>query len=160
MAVTLVAVLVSLAFWGYEPVKEKAFSVICISKIKSIHSGLTASLSDNGIWPQAPNLAPEALDEWWINTLKPYGVTQKTWICPTMKQLASANGDTTSALKSSYVIARFDDKPNSAYKYQTQPWLIEKADFHRNGPNVCFPDGSVQSLESILNKKNQINENK
>jgi hypothetical protein len=44
----------------------------------------------------------------------------------------------------------FPAQPGSATQWATHPWLIERANVHRDGPHICFPDGSIKSFNKIL----------
>ena len=148
----ILSLLVSLAFLSYQPVMNAAQSMLCISRMRSLHAGLSANLADAGSWPQPPEaLNEQSLEDWWINQLLPYGISPKSWLCPTAKQIFAK--DPNSSTKSSYAVSCFDKSPPAPYKWALQPWIIEVAGVHADGPNVCFPDGSIKNLNSLLKKK-------
>jgi prepilin-type processing-associated H-X9-DG protein len=35
------------------------------------------------------------------------------------------------------------------YKYP-QPWLIEIGNMHGHGANICFPDGSIRTMNDVI----------
>lgn len=49
-----------------------------------------------------------------------------------------------------YTPTMFDDKPGTARRWPTQPWLIERADAHGNGALICFTDGSIKPFNKVL----------
>ena len=146
------SILVSLAVLSYQPVMNAAQSMLCISRMRTLHSGLSDKLVDSGSWPQPPEaLNEQSLEDWWIKQLLPYGITPNTWLCPTAKNFfADAPNSST---KSSYVVSSFDKSPTAPYKWALQPWMIEVVGVHPDGPHVCFPDGSIKNLNSLLKAK-------
>lgn len=152
VSISIISILVTLAFYGYEPILNKAQSVLCMSQMRSIHAALAANLADKGTWPQ-PQENSDANEQaaWWMDQLAPYGISQKTWICPTAKKLI-ANQQSSGGAKSSYAVSLFDKGPAAPFRWPTQPWLVEGVGVHPNGPHVCFPDGSIHSLNSLLNR--------
>ena len=109
------------------------------------------------VWPQIPETVlddeSEQSDkeaEWWFDTLKDYDVPKKTWICPgdnDRKKILEAED----IHVSTYTITQFDDIPNTAYRWK-QPWVVEDGDMHGRGkgPNMIFPDGSIQKGMSLM----------
>ena len=150
MAVGILVVLAGLLGANYDRIIASAQQVICASNMRSIHTALNLYLQDNkDIWPQAPDLEQEK--EWqafWLKTLAPYGVGERTWLCPAIRSFTRRNGE--NAPKIHYAPSVFDDKPGIARRWPTQPWLIERADVHGQGPLICFPDGSIESLHKVL----------
>jgi type II secretory pathway pseudopilin PulG len=151
-SLAILSLLISLAFISYQPAMNAAQSMLCISRMRSLHTGLSANLADSGSWPQPPEaLNEESLENWWINQLLPYGITPKTWLCPTAKKIF--DNDPNSSTKSSYAVSRFDTSPRAPFKWALQPWMIEVVGVHSDGPHVCFPDGSIKNLNSLLKAK-------
>ena len=99
-------------------------------------------------WPQGPGANDPAWTAFWISTLAPYGITERTWQCPTIRGHMKASDQNEIGIH--YVPTMFDPTPNIANRWTTQPWLVEIADAHGNGPLICFPDGSVKSLGKVL----------
>ena len=86
----------------------------------------------------------------WINSL-PMGSLKKLGFALLQKKLI-ANQQSSGGAKSSYAVSLFDKGPAAPYRWPTQPWLVEGVGVHPNGPHVCFPDGSIHSLNSLLNR--------
>lgn len=146
------AFLISLALANYNPILHSAQSMLCLSRMRALHSGLSANMADSGFWPQPPEfLNEQSLEDWWIGQLSPYGITQKTWLCPTTPKNSAI--DSNSSTKSSYAVSNFDKSPTAPYKWALQPWIIEFAGIHSDGPHICFPDGSIKNLNSLLKGK-------
>jgi prepilin-type N-terminal cleavage/methylation domain-containing protein len=152
ISISIVSILITLVFYGYEPILNKAQSVLCMSQMRSIHAALAANLADKGTWPQPPeNSDANEQAAWWMDQLAPYGISPKTWICPTAKKLTGIQ-QSSEIPKSTYAVSLFDKGPAAPYRWPTQPWLVEGAGDHPNGPHICFPDGSIQSLNRLLNR--------
>ena len=106
------------------------------------------------MWPQEPedSSSEQIISEnWWLAELAPYGAPPEVWLCPTIKRISALTKDK-DAPRIHYIPQAFDEQPSSPYKYTTQPWLIEIAGMHGRGPNICFPDGSIRSMDDLLKK--------
>jgi len=127
-----------------------AQQVVCASNMRSIRVALGAYLEDHGqVWPQGSPLAQEpGWAEFWVRTLTPYRISERTWQCPTLRGLMKEQALTEFGLH--YAPTQFDATPNIANRWSTQPWLIEVADAHGQGPLICFPDGSVKPFLKVL----------
>jgi prepilin-type N-terminal cleavage/methylation domain-containing protein len=152
-AVCILAILAGLVFYGYQPALDKAQSVLCMSRMRSIHAALAANLADKGSWPQPPEFpaGSTGLQSWWIDQLKPQGLSPQNWLCPTSGKIFGQQPGSPEAV-SSYSVSFFDSSPSAPYKWATQPWLLEVAGIHPQGPHVCFPDGSIKNMNSLLNR--------
>lgn len=152
-AVFIVAILVVLFFPNARDFLLRAGEAGCIANMRAITVGLHGYLQDNrNIWPQGPSLNEEkAWEAFWLEVLKPYGITEKTWQCPAFNSELAAQGvPADERPKVHYVPTMFTAEPGIATRWATQPWLIERANVHKNGPHICFPDGSVKSFNKVL----------
>lgn len=152
IAVVLVlSILVLLAIPNYKPMLAKAQEVVCASKMRSIRLALGNYLDDHEmVWPQPPESEDDkATAAFWIATLQPYGISESGWQCPTLRSMMRDQGQRED-YGIHYFPTRFDATPNIANRWATQPWLIEMADAHGNGPLICFPDGSIKPLFKVL----------
>lgn len=153
LAVLLVLLILAiLVVPSYRPIVERVQEAICASNMRSIRLALDHHLQDNKmVWPQGP--APQTPDwaAFWLATLKPYDISERTWECPTIRGLVRDSGrQPEPGLALHYVPTTFDATPNIAHRWSTQPWLIEVADAHGRGPLICFPDGSVKPFSKVL----------
>jgi hypothetical protein len=152
------SVLVLLFFSLGSQFQARASDAGCKANLRTLHAGLSTYMQDHGmVWPQIPETVlddeSEQSDkeaEWWFGTLKDYDVPKKTWICPgdnDRKKILEAED----IHVSTYTITQFDDIPNTAYRWK-QPWVIEDGDMHGRGkgPNMIFPDGSIQKGISLM----------
>lgn len=151
VAVAILAILVALAAVSYEPIIARSYGARCLANMRTIHVGLANSLHDNAMWPQQPETETEDVvdEDWWIKQLQPYGVTPQAWLCPAIVRLGEKESRSESP-KVHYIPSDFDDQMFSPYRYATQPWLIEIASVHSDGPNVSFPDGSIRGIYDIM----------
>ena len=152
--IAIVAVLAALVAVGYGPALNRAEGAVCLSHMRSLHVSLAAYVQDKGMWPQEPegsNTNQMLNEDWWLGELGPYGAVPVVWLCPTIKRM-TAGGNPRDIPRIHYVPGAFDALPTSPYQYATQPWLIEIAGVHGHGPRVCFPDGSIRSMDDLLKK--------
>jgi prepilin-type N-terminal cleavage/methylation domain-containing protein len=148
-ALLIVAILAVLLVPNYSYFLAKAEEVVCVSRMRNVHAGLTLYLEDRKfIWPQGPRPEERGWAEFWVSTLEPFGVPRKHWECPTIRKMARQQGEKEFTLH--YVPTLFPDTPRIAYRWATQPWLIEIADAHGRGPLICFPDGAIKPFSKVL----------
>lgn len=154
MVVIIVALLATMTFPLYAALRAKAGLAGCLSNMRIIGLGLNGYMQDhNMVWPQAPagyfNGDSQQLATWWKDTLEPYGVADKHWICPS----DAARNDPRNMKKgfsSSYGVTPFDDLPNTAFRWKLPPWAMEHSGFHgARGPNMLMADGTIQEGVSL-----------
>jgi hypothetical protein len=131
-------------------VRESIEQRQCSENMRTIHQALVAYLRDHdGVWPQGPAPDEPCWAEFWVDTLRPYGVEESNWRCPSVPTSEEPAGPD---LVCHYVPTIFDGEPGTAYRWPEQPWLIERVDSHRGGPLILFPDGVVRSHEELAGK--------
>ncbi len=146
----LLAVVLIPNFSGY---LKRAGEVSCIANMRSINVALRSYLLDHqDIWPQGPTMMEEeAWEAFWLEALEPYGITEETWQCPTVdSSLAEQGAKKEDRPKLHYIPTVFSAERGIAYRWSQQPWLIERASAHGEGPLICFPDGSIKSFHKVL----------
>jgi type II secretory pathway pseudopilin PulG len=152
-AVITLAIVSVLLFPNARDFLLRAGEAGCLANMRSITAGLHGYLHDHqNVWPQGPSLNEEtAWEAFWLQPLKPYGITEKTWQCPAFNSVLATQGvPTDERPKVHYVPTMFSAEPGIATRWATQPWLIERANVHKNGPHISFPDGSIKSFNKIL----------
>lgn len=158
VVLVIVASLAALAFPLYGYFKAKASYAGCISAITSLHGGFASYLTDNqGKWPQVPKNVQRSgshgdmLAKFWYDALKDYGITKRTWMCPGDQRVLEYL-ESEDHYESTYGVTEFDDQPNRAYQWVSQPWLVESGDFHGKGmgPNVLYPDGRIERGMTLM----------
>jgi type II secretory pathway pseudopilin PulG len=147
VAVVLVAILAALLIPNSQGIVLKAQEAVCKSHMRSIHVALANYLQDHrDVWPQGPYPKDKvAWETFWLATLKPYDISENTWQCPTLKRALTDEG-----YLLHYAPSMFDATPGIARRWPRQPWLIERFGIHGQGPLICFPDGSIKTMQRIL----------
>ena len=146
-------ILGTLVLPNYNSWMAKAAQAKCTANMRSLHLALSGYLDDhNNVWPQGPS--PQEGTEWakfWITTLESQGIKPRTWECPVIyRMLGNPPRDQITADSIHYTPTMFDNRPGTARRWPTQPWLIERADAHGNGALICFTDGSVKPFNTVL----------
>lgn len=137
---------------NYGRIVNKAESLVCASKMRSLHTALNSYLQDHEmVWPQGPIPQKPGWGRFWLATLAPYGITQSNWQCRGIRRHLRGQQDTSGVqLALHYVPTTFSDTPNIAHRWASQPWLIEASNAHGQGCLICMADGSVKSMYQIL----------
>lgn len=151
--VAILVIVAALAIPEYPKWLAKASQAKCMANMRSLHVGLSVYLSDHeNIWPQGPS--PGQGPEWarfWIDTLETVDVPARTWECPAIhRMLGNPPRDQISDTSIHYMPTMFDAKPGTAWRWPTQPWLVERADAHGNGALLCFTDGSIKPFNKVM----------
>jgi hypothetical protein len=150
--VTIVLILAGLLFGVMQRLPGAADRVRCSQNLKELYVGLSNYTEDNNHWPQCPPLTYDQqnqIADFWINTLKPYGVTDAVWQCPGIQRLGKIQqvGHTP---RMHYSPTQFDDKPGTPRKWPNQPWVVEIANVHGHGPLLIRSDGSVHDWDTYI----------
>lgn len=144
IAVAIIGVLASIAFPAFKGVESHAAKVQCIGNLHTIHAGFDGYLLERNSWPQLPNGAlywdESQFFGWFVATLEPYGVGEYSWLCKADKAVRQSR--TGEEFAGSYVPTLFDAHHFTPYKW-SQPWVIERGDFHGRGAHILMPDGSI-----------------
>lgn len=156
IAIFIIAILLVLLLPAYSKLKARAQRVQCAANLRSLSVAAEQSLQQNGMWPQIPlggsdDSSAHDFAVAWIAALKPFGILEKTWICPTI-QNSLGNPDYVAAenVRIDYMPMNFDDKPTTPHQWPRQPWFMETGDVHGHGPLIIFTDGSISDLKSLL----------
>ncbi|MDB6174699.1 MAG: hypothetical protein JWL59_4010 [Chthoniobacteraceae bacterium] len=145
-------ILVTLLIPALSSLKNRAELASCTSNLKSLYVGANSYVQEQGHWPQVgtKDIRSPVYTEAWVAALARYGVSRKSWICPTMQRLMkSPDYEKGKGVRVDYFATPFGDGAQTPYKYMTQPWFIERGNVHGNGNLVIFTDGSVVSLNDI-----------
>jgi type II secretory pathway pseudopilin PulG len=153
VAVGVLAILFVIIFKAVPGYRDRAEGVKCAQNMKSLATSLGTYIQDVGHWPQEPEEIflsnnNNTYEDWWLKTLAPYGGTEMVWQCPTIRRkvvLKSKEGRP----KIHYTPTKFDATPYTPFKWSTQPWLVEIGNMHGAGALLCFPDGSVRSMNDV-----------
>ncbi len=153
--ILIIGILSVLTMAVYSQLRARAQRVQCMANLKNLSVAAEQYLQQNGSWPQI-SLASESesgMQDYarsWIATLKPFGIGEKTWICPTIQNLLG-NPDylQPETARLDYAAMPFDDKPTTPHQWARQPWFIETGDVHGHGNLIIFTDGSISDLKTI-----------
>jgi hypothetical protein len=123
--------------------------------LKSLYTGTELYLQQNSQWPQvSADVSSEAGAQQfaigWIAALQPFGITQKTWICPEIQD-GIGNPDMTQPdnARLDYLPMPFDNKPTTPHQWPGQPWFIERGNAHGKGNLIIFTDGHIAAADEL-----------
>jgi prepilin-type N-terminal cleavage/methylation domain-containing protein len=158
IVIGIVAILAALMVPAISAMRSRAQRVQCTSNLRNLYIAANLYVQQNGSWPQieAPGGGDSTQQDYakaWITALAPFGLTQKSWICPTIQNLLR-NPDyfQPENVRTDYYAMPFDDKPTTPYEWPRQPWFIETADVHGNGNLIIFTDGSISDLKTVIRR--------
>src|SRR4051812_3366662 len=88
MVVAIIGILSTLLLAGMGKFRQKAEMVQCAANLRSLHVAASSYIQDYKHWPQiAVNPDTDSdikqYTKEWQDALVPYGIQQKSWICPT-----------------------------------------------------------------------------
>ena len=153
----ILGILIGLSILSWPKVLASTENAKCLSHMRSLQVSLATYTQDVGHWPQIPSELDAGsnddsnYEDWWLNELEPYGGTPEVWMCPTIRRLVTSQSKD-GRPKLHYTPTMFDEKPATPYKWSTQPWLVEIGNMHGHGANICFPDGSIRTMDDLLKK--------
>jgi prepilin-type N-terminal cleavage/methylation domain-containing protein len=152
VALGVLAVLVIVSLVAYKPLLARADAGRCMANMRGLHVVLSAYIQDRAQWPQEPRDLWEgdneaAVEDWWIEELKPYGAEERVWQCPTLARQQRSAAD---AQRMHYAPTRFDARPFTPFRWAKQPWLIEIGNMHGRGAHILFPDGSIRVMSDFV----------
>jgi len=153
--VIIIAILVVLAAPQLQSYLGRAQEAKCTANMRSIITALGSYLPDHSqVWPQAPSIEQEkAWEAFWLEALQPYDIDARTWQCPTLWPQTSRDP---ALPQVHYIPMAFGPEPGIAYRWATQPWLIERANGHSQGPLIGFQDGSIKPFYKVLAEQGQL----
>jgi prepilin-type N-terminal cleavage/methylation domain-containing protein len=155
IVVAIVAILAIIAVPVYSSVRARAERIRCTANLKNLAVAANLYVQQNGVWPQIHPVtgseAPEDFANAWVTALEPFGVSRKTWICPTIQRsLDDPDYSTPETARIDYIATPFDDKPASPHEWPRQPWFIETGSVHGSGNLIIFTDGSISDLNTAV----------
>lgn len=156
VVLVIIGILVTLSFPLVSGMRARAQRVQCMANLRSLYTATELYIQTNGTWPQIAMSDDDDEIQYanaWITALKPFGPTQKTWICPTIQNLlGNPNLGDPANVRLDYVATTFDDKPLTPHLWPRQPWFAEVGDVHGNGNLIIFTDGSISDLNTVAKK--------
>lgn len=148
----ILAILSALIFTAATTAIQRAEKPACMANLKNLHMALATYLTDNQKWPQVPaGIALDSPEEgtWWRTVLKPYGMTEKSWTCPTLRRTAKEKNMEEALKENHYVPSLFDEYAATPYRWPKMPWAMEVGNNHGSGILIIMMDGSVQPYEEF-----------
>lgn len=152
--ISILAILLLPVLWK---LPARARRAQCSANLRNLYVAAESYVQQNGSWPQI-GMNDSDTDEQefataWIADLKPFGPTEKTWICPAIQNLMQ-NPDYTKPenVRVDYIATPFDDKPTTPHQWPRQPWFVETGDVHGHGNLIIFTDGSISDLRTVTGK--------
>ena len=165
--IVVIGILASLVYPVFKGFRGRAEALQCAANLKALGVAVHAYMADHqDKWPQIER--PEKRDggnvesspvssaasqvaEQWMAVLAPYGISEKTWHCPSVERQIrqQAKKGAASIKRIDYTPTIFDAKPGSATQWAKHPWFVERGALHATGPNVLFTDGSVSNLSEL-----------
>lgn len=149
--ILVVSILILLTLPVIDQVKRRAEKTRCIGNLHGLWVATNSYLQDHRIWPQVavtPGSDPSASATAWIEILKPYGLSQVNWICPTIQyNMHAPDLADHDNVRVDYTAFPYSKNPQDPFRYSTSPWFVENGDVHGNGNLLIFPDG--HSIELV-----------
>jgi len=161
VVVVVIGVLATLLIPVISTLRARAQRAQCTANLKSLYVATELFVQRNGSWPQIritgnDEAAMQAYARAWIEALAPFGISQKSWICPTVQDLMR-NPDLTRPenVRVDYIATNFDSKPTTPHQWPRQPWFAEVGDVHGHGNLIIFTDGSVSDLKTVAGNQSR-----
>ena len=163
VVLVIITILASMLVPFYGSMTSRADELHCVANLKALHVAANGYLQAVGTWPQIPQKLiiedPQTYAHSWVDALKPYGVSHKTWICRTMQRSMGLSMDAIDKpdakpedYRVDFLAAPFDENPASPRMNPTYPWFMERAGLHPRGNLLILTDGSTTSLSDLTGK--------
>jgi len=159
-ALAIIAILTVIAWQVFQANLNRFEAVPCMGNLRNLHGALSARLIDRGSWPQVPEEIPfnsYGEHDFWMAELAEYGMTERSWICPTLRRTARVTGvDPVEGSKIHYLPTLFDESPGTPRRWPNMPWALEIGNNHGRGLLVLFFDGSIQPSSEVRKQAESI----
>ena len=154
VVVAVLLILAALLFPNAESLLNRAESVICTGKLRTLWTAFSSSLTDGQGWPQLPSgmqIGSPAEQQWWIETTSnSMGLSQKSWQCPTITRLTKTTNQSSQSMTTiSYLPTLFDSRPTTPLKQAKMPWFTEICNVHGQGNLIIRTDGAVVPSDAL-----------
>jgi type II secretory pathway pseudopilin PulG len=146
----IIAILAVMLLEGSTQMLARAERANCAANLRSLYVGASGYIQDQGHWPQIP-VADTHSPEYalaWIAALKGYGISGKSWICPSIQRaLKNPNYNDPSHARVDYFPTPFDARSYSPYRWSTHPWFMERGNMHGDGQLIIFANSELKSAQ-------------
>jgi prepilin-type N-terminal cleavage/methylation domain-containing protein len=167
-AVVILGILAGIGFPLFVQFRDRAETVLCGSKLRGLYNGTAAYVHDNQAWPSIlPSTRAEhsggagkegaaSFDARWVEALKPYGISEQDWYCPTQERARLRRGVAASSEKDprpariDYTPTLFQGGGMAPYQWPKHPWFIERGSPHGTGPQIILTNGAVVSIDEVI----------
>jgi len=151
----IIGLLVAMIFPAVQSMQQRMEKAKCIANLRGLSLGVNSYVQLEGHWPQIdPKLIKSDYPQYareWIEALKPHGVSESVWICPTIqKMLGAPDLKKRENTRADYIGMPFDDHPFTPYKWPKQPWFVERGAVHGNGSLIIFTNGTVREVNDMV----------
>lgn len=161
--VVVIGILAGVSFPVYFQFRSKAEAVSCAANMRVLYGGAAAYVQEHQAWPKIPKVqkksdggiqagASQEIANKWIAALKPYGVGEYTWRCPSVERDMRKHGkpDALKIPRLDYTPTLFEGGALAPYQWTTHPWFIERGSPHGKGPLIILADGRVVTVEDLM----------
>jgi len=154
VVISLLALLFALLLGSSSTLFSQISRIRCTGNLRTLHGSFSAYTEEHKMWPQIPEFGDGKTEEraretWWIETMRPYGASEKTWRCPAFEKfLLEASPDDRPLIH--YTPTEFDAFYRRPFQWSTMPWIIENGNAHGGGALMLFPDGSIRTLAGFI----------
>jgi type II secretory pathway pseudopilin PulG len=160
VAIVIIVILATLMVPLISTLRARAQRAQCTANLKNLYVATELFIQRNGSWPQilrAADGAPSGdFANAWIAALEPFGISRKSWICPTIQDLMhTPDYSKPENARLDYMPMPFDDKPTTPHQWPRQPWFVEIGDMHGNGNLIIFTDGSISDLKTVAGNQSR-----
>ena len=147
--ILIIAIIVTMIVPVAQRFSQRTEKIKCMNNLRNLYAGANFYVQDKSQWPQiSTTLAqkdPPAYATAWMNALRPYGIPDILWYCPTTTR-DSGGVNSQKEIHIDYLPTPFDSKPNTPYKWPHQPWFVERGAVHEGGNLIIFTNGSILTL--------------
>ena len=156
--ILIIAILMTMLYAITESLRARAERSKCMANLRGLYSGAASYVMDHGHWPQInPGVLKGDSNEYahlWIRALRPYGLSEQNWVCPT-QQRTLGNPDLTKDdfVRVDYNATPFDTHPYTPYRWSKQPWFVEHASVHDGGALLIYASGQVVTLKDAVGNR-------
>jgi prepilin-type N-terminal cleavage/methylation domain-containing protein len=155
--ILIVAILALMVMPMASTVQTRLERTKCMGNLKNLHVAMISYLQDHRSWPQVPSpryAEPTTIAGKWIDLMRPYGLEQSVWICPSIQKFLQGPDLTKPEnIRIDYTATPFDTNQQTPYKWSTQPWFVENANMHGHGNLVIFYDGHIVDLFELRDQQ-------
>jgi prepilin-type N-terminal cleavage/methylation domain-containing protein len=161
--VLIIGLLAGMAYPAYTGIRDRAEGAACAANLKNLYGAAAGYVQEHQTWPQieVPKLTPgvgfrssdpASFPGRWIEALKPYGATAKTWRCPTIERMIRAKGapGAEKAERLDYNPTNFEAGIFNAFQWPNHPWFVERGAGHGRGPKLILTSGAVVDVEEVM----------